>query len=81
MNIPKQLGDITRYDHIDDEIVVSDKGASFTVEGVTRMQIGFYLQQSKVINLIQINNDCVHLFLQFTDFYCFHLILTYVHPW
>ena len=37
MDIPKQLGDITRYDHIDDEIVVSDKGSSFTVEGVTRM--------------------------------------------
>ena len=37
MEIPKQLGDVTRYDHNDDELVVSDNGGSFTVEGVTRM--------------------------------------------
>ena len=68
MEIPKKLGDVTRYAHIDDELVVSDNGGSLTVEGVTRMQSGFYIQQSKVINLIQIKTDCVHLFLLFTAF-------------
>ena len=43
MEIPKQLADVTRYDHNYDELVVSDNGGSLTVDGVTRMWSGFYI--------------------------------------
>ena len=44
MEIPKQLADVTRYDHNYDELVVSDNGGSLTVDGVNRMWSGFYIK-------------------------------------